>query len=93
MFHSQPVQQGFDFAVAVLDLTLDDVEQFEVLSQSEQVLGSIVAGERSRDLFLGSSTAVVALGCQGRGIRDSGDDISQDTHPRHAGNIADHIVE
>jgi hypothetical protein len=53
----ESVQKGLDFLIAVLDLALDRVEQLEILSKDEQVLGAIVAGERPRDLPLGARNA------------------------------------
>ena len=53
------------------------------------------AGQTSvlRDLFFGSSAAVVAVGRQGCGLGDAGDDVAQDAHTGHAGNVADHVVQ
>ena len=66
----------FDGHVTGLDLELKSIKEFEVLLESEEVLGAIVAGECSGDLGLGGLTTVVTVLGEPMGVGLSGNDVS-----------------
>ncbi len=73
---SQKLQVRFDGHVTGLDLELKSIKEFEVLLESEEVLGAIVAGECSGDLGLGGSASVVTVPGKLMGVGLSGHDVS-----------------
>ena len=68
---------NLDLLVAGLDLALECVVELDVLSEDEQVLGAVVAGERRNDFSLGSLTACVAMRGEMPGVRLAVRDVTQ----------------
>jgi hypothetical protein len=82
-------QEGFDLAVAELDLALEGVVEFEILSQREEVLGAIVAREGCGDLLFGGPTTVITMGGQSSRAGHAGHDVAEDLHAADSRDVAD----
>ena len=73
----------FDGDIARGELSLIDVEEFEVLLEHEDVFGPVVTGEGRDDLGFGGATAIVPMRGQLMRIAVTGHDVPEDTQTGH----------
>jgi hypothetical protein len=82
-----------DRGIARHQLPLKGVEEREVLLQHEDVLGTVMSGERGRDLGRRGLTPVVPMLREGVGVRLAADDVTENAQAGDARDIADHDGE
>jgi hypothetical protein len=85
--------EGLELGVAVFDLLLEEVVGLEGLSESEEVLGEVVAFQGLGDLVLGVMAARVAVLGEFEGVMLAIGDVADDGQAGSAGDVRDDIGE
>jgi hypothetical protein len=86
----QRLQMRLDRRIARRQLPLIGVEEGEVLLQHEDLLRTVVPGERGADLRRGGVTARVAMPREDVRVGMPGDDVADNAQPREAGEVTEH---
>ena len=89
----QSVQGSLDLDVAVAHLGVVEVVQFQRLSQREDVLGAVVAGERFADGVRLSWQRTSRKSSKRSRVAFAGDDRANDAHAGEPGNVRDDVVQ